>query len=99
MAQAAKDLIEGLDGEAVAHCHRNGELGRSSAHGIDVAEVHHRGLVSQVLHGHIRKVKMYPFDEHVGTQKQVLAFLRPQNGRVVAHPHEGRGLNVHNIGG
>jgi hypothetical protein len=42
---------------------------------------------------------MYPFDEHVGTQEQVLAFLRPQNCCVVAHANEGRGLNVHYIGG
>ena len=42
---------------------------------------------------------MNPFNEHVGAQEQVLVRLWPQNGCVVAHPHEGRWLNVHNIRG
>jgi hypothetical protein len=66
----------------------HGDLLGAPIHGADVAQVHHHGLVAQMLERHIAEVEMNAFHQHIGADKRAhIAFA--QNSCIITYAFDG----------
>ena len=78
------EVFEVLYAEAFRYGKRYGDLLGHPVHGIDIREVHHCRLVSQVLQRSIYQVEMYAFHQQVGSNQYL--FIRiGEYGGVIAY--------------
>ena len=94
VAGNSQSTIERLDvfhRKPLAYGKRHRHLPRCSIHGEDVADVHHRRLISEMLHVDICKVEVHSLHKHVGSHQHLLVLIF-EHSTVVAHSIHRRGI-------
>ena len=84
-AESAVELLHVLNGEAFAQSYAHCELAWGAVHGENVAYVHHRRLVAEVLKVDVGEVEMHSFHKHIGADEHFTVGIM-EHGAVVATP-------------
>ena len=88
---ALVQLVDRFHGKAIAQCDGHRDLLRRGVHGVHIAQVHHHGLIAEVLQRHIAQIEVYSFHEHVRGD-HLMQSLRIDHRRIVADALEGRSV-------
>ena len=89
-AHALIELLDVLQGEALADAQRHRHLARCAVHGKHIAQVDHDGLVAQVHQGHVGKVKVDALKQQVGCDQCLPVVAVVDDGTVITHTTSGR---------